>query len=256
MAAFTVQYVSDLHLEFRSKRKSRLTDLPFTPINGCPYLALCGDIGDPFQQSYSQLLKDVSPHCRRVFVITGNHEYYGHSMAQTHEKIHSICAELPNITFLNNNSYETDDAVFYGTTLWSNIDDNIPLNDFNKILVNDRLLTAQDVRAMHAGAVASITEFMSDYTGDKPVILLTHHAPMESMTGPYAGKWNNSAFFTNLPQLFQDPVRAIICGHTHVCTRTVLNSVPCVSNCAGYDDEGPPNGFSKTAEIGGFSRVV
>jgi predicted phosphohydrolase len=41
-----------------------------------PYLALLGDIGWAAEESYRNLLLDMSTKFKKVYVIAGNHEYY------------------------------------------------------------------------------------------------------------------------------------------------------------------------------------
>lgn len=69
---FTLQYASDLHLEMLKTIPDNLI------VPSAPYLALLGDIASPFKPHYYNFLAQMSQQFRMVFIIAGNHEYYGH----------------------------------------------------------------------------------------------------------------------------------------------------------------------------------
>lgn len=82
-----LQIASDLHLEFGQH-------VNITP--HAPLLALLGDIGAPFQPHYADFLSTQSKQFEQVFVLLGNHEYYGRRTAdQVVARVQSICANLP-----------------------------------------------------------------------------------------------------------------------------------------------------------------
>jgi len=100
-----IQYISDIHLEF-------LTNTPKV-IPRADVLCLVGDIGYPFSKIYKKFLTEMNNLFKKVFLITGNHEYYnlgpnfGKDMLMIEEKIQKVITEnnLNNITFLND-TYE------------------------------------------------------------------------------------------------------------------------------------------------------
>jgi predicted phosphodiesterase len=40
------------------------------------FLALCGDIGNPFHENYVKFIRRHSERFSHVFIVAGNHEYY------------------------------------------------------------------------------------------------------------------------------------------------------------------------------------
>ena len=71
-----IQYLSDLHLELMSTHKfSKLCE---KIIPKCDILVLAGDIGDPLHHNdrYKFFLHSMSKKFKKVFLVSGNHEYY------------------------------------------------------------------------------------------------------------------------------------------------------------------------------------
>ena len=71
----TIQYASDLHLEFRDNTRY-LSDNPIKPVRDI--LILAGDIGYLDDDSYSvhTFWDWVADNFRQTLVIPGNHEFY------------------------------------------------------------------------------------------------------------------------------------------------------------------------------------
>ena len=72
-----LQYISDIHLELRKGIPT------IEPIEmGKTYLALCGDIGNPFLPSYKKFLDIHSKLFVHILIVSGNHEYYSSQKTQ------------------------------------------------------------------------------------------------------------------------------------------------------------------------------
>lgn len=96
MKRLTLQYISDIHLERRTK-------FPRIPIVS-QHIALLGniflsshllltsltknnsgDIGNPFTYEYQEFMRYISYNTDRVFLVPGNHEFWHHK--QTEDKV-------------------------------------------------------------------------------------------------------------------------------------------------------------------------
>ncbi len=128
------QLMSDLHLEFRSQC--------ITVVPVADHLILAGDIGYPFAPLYKTFLTYVSGLFRTVFVVSGNHCYYNeHGIEATNVQISSICSSLPNVIFLNNQSYLLNGEILIaGTTLWTHVPSEKTLSVSNGISDYDEIL--------------------------------------------------------------------------------------------------------------------
>ena len=114
-----ITYVSDIHTELLKP-----ADIEFLRQNIRPrtdILVLAGDIGNPFEDSYKDFLTFLSGKYKKVFVIAGNHEYYGNSFEETNDQLKRVVDSIAGVSFLRE-SYEDYMGVrWIGTTLWSAI---------------------------------------------------------------------------------------------------------------------------------------
>ena len=244
IALTTFQIASDLHLEFYTNGEYP----ELKPVS--PYLLLAGDIGYPFHHSYKDYLKTVSPQYQKIFIISGNHEYYQmdtikRTMGEIDQEISNICNSFNNVFYLNNKSYELDNnIVILGSTLWTHIPNHLQtyisgsINDYKNIYKTNSLrVTASDTSLYCKINVDWLTRELNKYK-DKKVVVLTHHLPSETYICPqYKGSLINYAFMTNLDHLFKEPVVLWTAGHTHHCINTTKNGIKCIVNPLGYPGE-------------------
>lgn len=231
MPQLTIQYFSDVHLElFRI--------VPEIPVVA-EYLAITGDLGSPFQPRYKEFLQEVSVKYKTVFLLAGNHEFYGSTFAETNAEIEKVCADLQNVFYLNNRTILIEDLTICGTTLWSDVTDDAfsKLNDSRKIFTDvehRKRITAAEIRAVHKENVEFVKSVLAD---SEKVLLLTHHSPSHTMNGKYFGNDVMSGFSTDLEYLFAEPLVAWIIGHLHQNEKISINDIYCVENALGYVSE-------------------
>ena len=120
-----IQYASDLHLELSGNSKY-VKEIPFE-VTG-DVLVLAGDTAYLRDKNLpnSKFWKWASENYREVFLIPGNHEYYG--FGDVLENGDSWSREiLPNVHYHQNKVVRVDDTDFILSTLWSRIN---PANEF------------------------------------------------------------------------------------------------------------------------------
>jgi predicted phosphohydrolase len=244
------QVASDLHLEFYEAN-----DQPCQLEVSAPYLILAGDIGYPFEPHYAKYLSDVSSKYTKVFVISGNHEYYSRndkkSMTVIDAKIDEICTSLGNVFYLNNRSIVVEGVRLVGTTLWTQVSDESKsyvgsaMNDYRCIYNDDKsLITPDDTNAYHFKNLEWLTSELHKYANEQ-VVVITHHLPSSVFIHKkYFGHPINEGFMTNLEMLMKKPVVAWIGGHTHCSINLVYKKIKCIVNPLGYPGENPD--FKKT----------
>lgn len=239
-----IQYLSDIHLEF-------MTKVPKIIVKA-DVLCLAGDIGYPYSGIYKDFLIKINRDFKKVFLITGNHEYYNsekygsHSMDDINTMIKSLLKihNLDNITFLNNSYEEYNDIIFVGTTLWSNIqsqnmNDICLMNDFKQI----ENMTYNTYKLLHFKSCSFIENTLSDISKDdkykdKKIVMITHHLPSFKLIGDeYALSDFNCFYASNCDKYFVEPVKAWIYGHTHIPNKTIINKIKFVCNPKGYPTE-------------------
>lgn len=228
--------MSDLHLE---KRKT-LFEFP----HKAPYLVLAGDIGDPSQEIYKSFLYKQAERFDKVFVLSGNHEYYSRTLAETDSLIQNICDGRDNLIYLNQTCYDLDDDhVILGTTLWSEMTDD-ERSDIDCFLADMRFIRNWSFEwnnVQHAKERRWLeTAIKTVEKREKLAIVVTHHSPSfkDTVAPKHRGNTLSSAFCTDLDHMLKLPVVCHIFGHSHFsCNQYRPNGCRLVSNQAGYPGE-------------------
>ncbi|KAL0488538.1 hypothetical protein AKO1_015763 [Acrasis kona] len=246
-----LQIASDLHLEFTRK------DFDIKKIGNC--LALVGDIGVAAKNTYEPFIKKQSDLFEHVFVLAGNHEYYGQEYNAANSDIKSICGKYSNVHFLQQSSFLYEDGSdkpirVLGCTLWSNVPPNCEdkvlsyLNDYRVIKIKEegeevRKLTVRDTNRMHQEDLNWLkNEIESAKQRGERVVVLTHHAPLDKGTSApqYEVETNlaRTAFATDLQSMIcSKNMELWAYGHTHYNNEIEMKGTFVVSNQAGYSNE-------------------
>lgn len=249
MATFSLQIVSDLHVEMMANTATIHQEL----VPRCDAIALCGDIGKPGSKSYNELIAHCSEKFRHVFVVLGNHEYYKDKMSDVESRFAKLHSQFPNVYPLNRTELRVDIGDrrlrILGCTLWSHIPDNAMvavttlLNDYKLIYRthigsgDDRTtrITFEDTNEFHRRDRDWLQAKFNEDTAT-PTIVLTHYAP--SMVGTsdpaFEGKLTNHGFATNLSSMFQPNIRLWAFGHTHYQCDYLHQGTRIVTNARGY----------------------
>lgn len=213
-------------------------------------LGLLGDIGIPslLDSKLEDFLRWCSERFLLVFYIPGNHEYYsemGYVMDAVHEWLRSICSQFPNVHMLDNRTYEIEDVMFIGSTLWSNvpvdkeaavvegISDYHVIYSYPGVRITPRELSAKFWENL--AFIASKVEECKE-RGHLAVVL-THHAPSFIKTSDPSYKDSDKSFaFATTINYQHDPhaIRLWCCGHTHFNFRHKEEGYELVSNQMGY----------------------
>lgn len=254
--------VSDLHLELNS-HINKLDDLININCDNSINLAninllLAGDIGNPHMDNYWCFLIDCASKYKHVIFITGNHEYYNidkskkYTISEIELYIASKLIELnlSNLYYLNNSHCEIEGVIYYGSTLWSHIDDKNKLriqysiSDYEHIYIDsNKLLTCDGVNSLHTSQLNMLKGFIESHDESKKLIILTHHLPTPHLSH-YKYKIYGSlyqAFYTDLSDIFSDKITLWICGHTHTPMKYTHNNTKFITNPIGYPNENKSN---------------
>ena len=224
------QYFSDIHLEFYNENIPKIqrtfiqkldkqTDKP-------GFLLVAGDIGMPSRPSYSTFLQSLSPLYEKIFITTGNHEYYKmpyYSLTEMDNYCRDICRTMPqdNVVFLQNNTYKLNDSLsIFGGTFWT----DIPPSKHHSVMhsVNDYKLipnmTPSLSSLLHEKSVSLLNYHIKEDTHMKWIVM-SHHMPSFDLIDPkYRATTNtdmNYAFASNVSVANDPRVLAWVYGHTH-----------------------------------------
>ncbi len=235
-----IQYISDIHLEFMNANEYRQFIDSFKA--SAKILVLAGDIGNPRLPLYEHFLQHVSGLFEKVFLIAGNHEFYGSTVEGTLPLIRELVSKFANITFLDNTMEEYAGFCWIGTTLWSDI-----TNPFYTI--NDtKLIQGLDVaayNAMHKKAKEYLLHALDLCKREhKKAFVITHHLPIQELVLPQFTTKQfapyNQWFHANLNNLIdanKEIIKSWFYGHTHAESVQIHYKVPFYCFPKGYPNE-------------------
>eukprot|EP01119_Soliformovum_irregulare_P005055 TRINITY_DN1639_c2_g1_i1.p1 TRINITY_DN1639_c2_g1~~TRINITY_DN1639_c2_g1_i1.p1 ORF type:complete len:635 (-),score=201.77 TRINITY_DN1639_c2_g1_i1:12-1916(-) len=236
-----LQICSDLHIEFYKD------NVPEVLIPSAPYLCLLGDIGVVNTETYSVFLLKQAEIFKHVFVVAGNHEFYGSVYREALAKIKEICDSHPNLTFMHRTSVSVEGVRILGMTLWSEIPPEaqdtvwMGLRDFRMIRLEEdknSLILVKDYVGWHQQDMEWLQlEIQEAKLKKERVLVLTHHAPLlnfGSSEPQFFHTDTNSAFCTDLRKILGNPIDTWAYGHTHWFQDMTVNGTRVVSNPRGY----------------------
>ncbi|KAI2463151.1 putative calcineurin-like phosphoesterase [Annulohypoxylon bovei var. microspora] len=239
-----VQIVSDLHLEINQQYSS------FTLPASAPLLLLGGDIGRLIDyDGYLKFLEAQVCRYTKVFLVLGNHEFYGLKYESGLDEARRLSEEpslVGKLILLHKNRWDDPDSylTIVGCTLWSEIPDQScgivesKINDFKEI----RGWTAQKHNAVHLDEVAWLRDQVLQVASQddkvrRRILVATHHAPCVKGTSrpEHAnGPWS-SAFATDLVDRGGwHGVKTWVFGHTHYSTKFARKGIEIMANQRGY----------------------
>lgn len=171
-----IQVCSDLHLEHANNREW-LKSNPLIPKGEILIIA-----GDTYylERNYSDLhfINKVADEFEQVYLIPGNHEYYGGfdistALEPTFKKIKE------NVFMVNNHDIQIGDIKFIFSTMWSTIQKNILdvmklMPDFRKIRFKEEKFSVNHFNEIHKVAFNFLSKAVKS-EGKKVVV--THHLP-------------------------------------------------------------------------------
>ena len=231
------QYMSDLHLEMAGGAGFEIREIT------APHLILAGDIGDPRTDVYRDFIRRCSASYETVFVVLGNHEFYGMNAIEAPNAF-AEAGFGTNVRLLNctRHDFPTTGFRVVGATLWSEVPPDSA--DVQCFIQDYRRIMWWSVGANNAAHLverrwldAEIT--LAEADGVR-LVVVTHHAPLLKGTSrpEHEGGPLNCAFASDLRSLLRPPVCAWIHGHTHHSHVTRIgDGVVLTANQRGYPGE-------------------
>lgn len=252
-----IHYLSDLHLEFGTMRRS------YQPPTEADVVVLAGDIGVGLQGIDWALKTFEVP----VVYIAGNHEFY--SQRTMEEFLRSARAKAEGegrLHFLENESVWIDGVRFAGATLWTDFEvvhgatrEQVMayvqqrMMDYQAITIETRQatqvyrsrrrqprFTPRMALARHQESRDFLEREFRDLLPGEKLVVITHHAPsLKSLDDGEALNLVDGAYVSDLDALVEKSGAALwIHGHVHVAMDYVIGNTRVVSNCRGYADVG------------------
>lgn len=189
-----------------------------------------------------------------VILIMGNHEHYHGDFAESAGIIRNTFADYSNVYFMDKEWRIIDDVLFFGGTLWTDMNNEDPItmhhirnvmNDFsvikNTVKTEDENYTSfmpADVVKDHYAFRSALDRALAEHP-DTPVVVCGHHAPSRASTHPrYRTQHTmNGAYSTNMDDFILDRRQVVLWthGHTHDDYDYMIGTTRVVCNPRGYD---------------------
>ena len=252
----TIQYCSDLHLEFELNTKW-INRYPIKA--GADILLLAGDIV-PFAQinEHEDFFDYLSRNFKATYWVPGNHEYYGSDIVLRSGSVHEAIRK--NVFLVNNTTVQVEDVTLICATLWSNInpDDDWAvtraMSDFHVIANGGRRFDIAEYNRLHNIGRQFVERALADKSTVNKIVM-THHVPtFKYYPAKYMGDVLSQAFATELYDLIErSDADCWIYGHHHSNTPDFLiGDTQMLTNQLGYVKYGEHIDFSnpKTFVVG------
>lgn len=243
------QILSDLHLEVGQQYGS------FNIPPAAPYLILAGDIGRLIDyDAYLGFLATQTTNFDKIFLVLGNHEFYGFSFTAGLEQARKLEQEpvlSGKLVLLHQKRFDIPNSktTILGCTLWSNIPEEareivrIKVKDFEKIdgwtVDTHNAAHESDLLWLRAQTEQLQQENKSKAKGwsNRDIMVITHHAPsMQDTSSPknVDNPWSSAFASDLLDGMDWGDVKVWVFGHTHFSTEFWRNGIRVLSIQRGY----------------------
>jgi Icc-related predicted phosphoesterase len=201
-----------------------------------------------------------------VIYVLGNHEHYHGDFIKSIRTLRDNLSYLDNLHILEKEFIDLDGVVFFGGTLWTNMNNECPktlsairvyMNDFRIIKNSSNLLDnygsignlkPEDVVAEHKATLKQLSDAIDSRPNDN-FIVVGHHAPSRLSTNPkYADQVIvNGAYSSDLSEFILDrpQIKVWTHGHTHSFFDYFIGDTRIICNPRGYIDYEPEAEFFK-----------
>lgn len=237
---------SDLHLECDVWNNKSMWVPPIQDDEKEQILILAGDL---FYGVLSiEWIRGFHQRFKRVLVVLGNHDYWHQKkIDETISFYRSVLHQnnMDNVYLLHNNCEEFYDVIFYGGTMWTDLDRGNPVAEINapKIMVPDfefiKDMSVSVWKKQHSLFLYGLSALL-DNEPEKPVFVISHHLPsFSSVHEKYHGSHMNPYYYSDLDHFmhYNDQIKVWCHGHTHDTFDYHINQARVICNPRGYNGE-------------------
>lgn len=250
-----ISYASDVHLEFGY--------LELNNTDNSDVLILAGDIlvashltdrikpnDNEFyypskSERYYKFFDHVTKQFPTVIYVMGNHCHYNGDFSKTYD-ILTQYLDYPNLFILDKDYFVKNDVVFFGGTMWTNMNNSDPITMFEiSQLMNDFIIVKNGTDTLHPEDV--VIEFNTYFKKlkqtlkkfpDKQFVVVSHHSPSFQTCSPMfkSDHIMNGGYMSNMDQfIFDNPqISNWLYGHQHYRNEIQIGQTFIRNNSRGY----------------------
>jgi Icc-related predicted phosphoesterase len=218
--------------------------LPPTPAD-VDCIIVPGDVADGHEKSARWLREHVVPRGLPVIYVAGNHDYYGHDLADDYAGIYLDSGV--ELLHPGRSVIEIGGVRIIGCTLWTdyNVNGDVDLArawaresmpDLQSIDIGLRRIGTRDLLDLHRRHVGMLAGLLTEHEVQPDTIVVTHHAPHpKSLRNPMWIDDSDASFASDLGHLIEATEPAVwIHGHVHHSRDYYLGATRIVCNPRGY----------------------
>ena len=221
-------------------------------------------------QRYHEFFQNCSEKFPHVLYVAGNHEHYHGDFKDTIPDLKKYLGYLPNLHILDKETFELDDTVFVGSTIWTDMNKSDPLtlhqisrmmNDFRIIDNGNRVVnyktfddpenpdkptfrtrvarfSPEDAVEEHVKCLDYIRHVYDNTPPWKQVVVVGHHTPSHQSCHPMYkdDREMNGGYHSDLSEFILDRpgIKLWTHGHTHEVFDYKIGECRVVCNPRGY----------------------
>lgn len=219
-----IQVMSDLHMDTQQWSPQK-TD--------SDVIVVAGDLYDDGRQSIKWCRRLADSHEKPVLFVPGNHDFQGATLGRRVKEMREL-ANYSGVTLLLNRTWQLQDVLFVGTTLWTDFAAcgdawasiaekaaQTAMVDFSTIFVKEansaaKTLRPRDTVKLHERGLRAIQSAMNT-ASSRALVVVTHHAPSLSSTSSlYENSLLNAAYASRLDNMIAySNIDLWVHGHVH-----------------------------------------
>lgn len=260
MAAVRFLVLSDLHIDSYARRGFPVGQIPEVD---CDAIIVAGDTANN-TVGVEWLIVEAERLQKPLFVITGNHDYFGADIAAQDAILRRLTAGT-QVTFLQCDAVDIAGVRLLGTTLWTDYTYNAQpdtlamaahtMRDYREIIAYGRAFTPADSVALHLQQRAWLKDALQKAAAEGvPSVAITHHSVSpRSVSEQYKDFASNAGFVTDLSAWMTADFapKLWVHGHTHEAFDYQQGRTRVVVNPRGY-----PTEVSSTGLLFDWAKVV
>lgn len=247
---------SDLHIEFSDCHLENRDDVDVLILAGDICVAKDLDRPDDKGDRVKEFFRRVSRDFPEIVYVMGNHEFYHGDFAKTQSLIQDFFDQenLSNIHFLEKSTWQHQDYLFIGGTLWTDFNsaDALTLYHARNMMTDFRVTKNSHVHFYRFTPEHALEDHMrmKNYiatvidnrreAGERSdrVIVVGHHSPSQLSVHPrYVGdEIMNGCYRSRMEEFILDrpEIRLWVHGHTHEDFDYEIGSTRVMCNPRGY----------------------